>query len=304
MSHADAAIAVRDLQMSYGTKTVLDGVSFEVARGEVVVLLGPNGAGKTTTIEILEGFRERSGGDVEVLGYDPAHASHEWRSRIGLVLQSWRDHARWTPRMLLHHLGDFYVPYASDTAPRPRDVDQLIDDVGLTPFADQKIRTLSGGQRRRLDVAVGIVGNPELVFFDEPTAGLDPHGRREFHDMVHRLADYDNTTIVLTTHDLDEAEKLADRIMILAGGTIVANGTADALAREVAKESEVRWRHDGTVHVHATADPTGFVRTLFADGGPGITELEVSRASLEDTYIEMVRKYESAATEPVTAGKE
>jgi len=287
-------IAVRDLRMRYGTKDVLDGVTFDVHAGEVVVLLGPNGAGKTTTIEILEGFRNRSAGDVEVLGVDPQVASEEWRARIGLVLQSWRDHARWTPRMLLHHLGEYYEPYSTELRPRPRDVEKLIVEVGLTEQANQKIRTLSGGQRRRLDVAVGIVGYPELVFFDEPTAGLDPHARREFHDMVHRLADYENTTIVLTTHDLDEAEKLADRILILAGGRIVADGSADALAREVAKDSQVTWTAGGQRHVHATADSTEFVRQLFADGGKDVTDLEVRRASLEDTYMEMVRKYETA----------
>lgn len=290
---ANNAVEVRDLRMRYGSKDVLDGMDFEVASGEVVVLLGPNGAGKTTTIEILEGFRQRSAGEVSVLGVDPERATEDWRARIGLVLQSWRDHARWTPRMLLNHLGQYYEPYATEDRSRPRDVEQLIVDVGLTGQADQKIRTLSGGQRRRLDVAVGIIGYPELVFFDEPTAGLDPHARREFHDMVHRLSDYENTTILLTTHDLDEAEKLADRILILAGGRIVANGSAEALAASVAKESEVRWTEKGKRQVHPTEDPTGFVRQLFAKGGEGITDLEVKRASLEDTYIEIVRQHES-----------
>ncbi|MDQ2623683.1 MAG: ABC transporter ATP-binding protein, partial [Actinomycetota bacterium] len=170
----DTVIEVRDLRMRYGTKDVLTGVDLTVGRGEVVALLGPNGAGKTTTIEILEGFRSRSDGTVRVLGQDPASASEEWRAGIGIVLQSWRDHGRWTPRRLLTLLGGFYAPYATAERPRPYDLDWLVDVVGMADFADRKIATLSGGQRRRLDVAVGIIGRPELLFLDEPTAGLDP----------------------------------------------------------------------------------------------------------------------------------
>ncbi len=284
-------VRVRDLHMRYGDHDVLTGVDLEVARGEVVVLLGPNGAGKTTTIEILEGFRRPSGGHVEVLGEDPLHVDEAWRARIGIVLQSWRDHARWTPRALLDHLGAFYRPYATEQRPRPVPTEEVVDLVGLGAAADQRIITLSGGQRRRLDVAVGIIGRPELLFLDEPTAGFDPQARRDFHELIHRLTDLEQTTVLLTTHDLAEAEKLADRILILAGGRIVADGSADALARRIRGRAEVRWTHDGQRFVHATDDATGFVRQLLAEHPAGIDDLEVRRASLEDTYLELVRTH-------------
>jgi ABC-2 type transport system ATP-binding protein len=289
----EAVIEVDGLRMRYGTTDVLDGVAFSVRRGEVVTLLGPNGAGKTTTIEILEGFRRRSAGGVAVLGSDPAEADEDWRARVGIVLQSWRDHARWSPRALLDHLGAYYRAYATADRPRPYPVEDLLAMVGLTDHAEQRIVTLSGGQRRRLDVAVGIVGRPELLFLDEPTAGFDPHARREFHDLIHRLADLEDTTILLTTHDLDEAEKLADRILILAAGHIVADGTADELARRVGGAAEVRWTRDGQRYVHASHEATAFVRQLFAQHGEAVEDLEVRRASLEDTYITMVQQHES-----------
>jgi ABC-2 type transport system ATP-binding protein len=290
----DVALDVRDLRMRYGTKDVLKGVSFTAQRGEVVALLGPNGAGKTTTIEILEGFRLRSAGEVSVLGQDPAHGDEAWRARLGVVLQSWRDHGRWRVRDLLGYLARFYTPYSTAEVSRPWDVDELIKVVGLAEQSRAKVQTLSGGQRRRLDVAIGIVGRPELVFLDEPTAGFDPHARREFHDLVHRLADFENTTVLLTTHDLDEAEKLADRILVLDGGAIVADGSADQLARELTTQAEVRWTSGGHRNVHAVAegDPTEFVRRLLASD-PGITELEVRRASLEDTYMSLVHRAET-----------
>jgi ABC-2 type transport system ATP-binding protein len=169
----------------------------------------------------------------------------------------------------------------------------LIEMVGLGDQAGQKIRTLSGGQRRRLDVAVGIIGRPELLFLDEPTAGFDPQAKREFHDIVHRLTDMEETTILLTTHDLDEAEKLADRILILASGKIVADGTADELAREITREAQVRWSRNGEQFVHATPDATSFVRELFAQYGDTLADLEVRRATLEDTYIALVQQFES-----------
>jgi ABC-2 type transport system ATP-binding protein len=175
---------------------------------------------------------------------------------------------------------------------RPHDVEQLVNMVGLDENADKKIRLLSGGQRRRLDVAVGIIGRPELLFLDEPTAGFDPQARRDFHDLVHRLTDLEDTTILLTTHDLDEAEKLADRILILAGGRIVADGSADQLAREITRESQVRWSVDGEQFVHSTPDATGFVRELFGQHGERVTDLEVRRATLEDTYMTLVQQYE------------
>ena len=293
----NTVVEVHNLRMRYGSNDVLDGVEFDIMRGEVVTLLGPNGAGKTTTIEILEGFRLRSEGNVSVLGVDPAQADEDWRARVGVVLQSWRDHARWTPRLLLHYLGRYYAPYSTSERERPYDVDQLIKLVGIEEQADQKIRTLSGGERRRLDVAVGIIGRPELLFLDEPTAGFDPQARRDFHDLIHRLTDLEDTTVLLTTHDLDEAEKLADRILILAAGRIVADGSADQLARMMNPEAQVRWTRDGKQFVHATPEPTAFVRELLGQYDD-VSDLEVRRATLEDTYITMVQQYESGEVAP------
>lgn len=296
----DVVVSVRDLTMSYGATEVLTGVGFEISRGEVVCLLGPNGAGKTTTIEILEGFRSRSGGDVEVLGEDPARASEEWRARTGVVLQSWRDHARWSPHMLLDHLGGYYAPYSTAERPRPVDATDLLDLVGLSDRAHQKIATLSGGQRRRLDVAVGIIGRPELLFLDEPTAGLDPQARRDFHDLIHRLADMDGTTILLTTHDLDEAERLADRVLMLAGGQIVADDSPEALALRFADDAEVRWTVNGERFVHAGKDTTEFVRELLNREGD-VRDLEVKRARLEEAYLALVRQHESGSVRDAAA---
>ena len=293
----EPVIDVRDLRMRYGKTDVLSGISFTARRGEVLALLGPNGAGKTTTIEILEGFRMRSAGQVSVLGVDPAHGGEAWRARIGVVLQSWRDHGKWRVRELLANLGRYYAPYSTPGASRPWDTDELIGAVGLTEHAHKRIRQLSGGQRRRLDVAVGIVGRPELLFLDEPTAGFDPAARREFHDLVHRLADRDEATILLTTHDLDEAEKLADRIMILANGTIIANGSADELSRRMSTEAEVVWSRDGQRFVHPAGDPARFVRDLFRQYGESIEDLEVRRGGLEDTYMALVRQFESGQGE-------
>jgi ABC-2 type transport system ATP-binding protein len=296
----DPVIEVRGLRMTYGSTEVLAGVDLTVASGEVVCLLGPNGAGKTTTIEVLEGFRLRSGGDVRVLGVDPAEGGDDWRARVGVVLQSWRDHARWTPRRLLTQLGGYYEPYSTPKRPRPYPVEDLLETVGLTAAADRRIVTLSGGMRRRLDVAVGIIGRPDLLFLDEPTAGFDPQARRDFHDLVHRLSDLEGTSILLTTHDLAEAERLADRILILDGGRIVADGSADELTRQVAGSSEVRWSIGGERFVHATADPTPFVRRLFEQHGDAVADLEVHRASLEDTYIAMVGRRDAADAAPRT----
>lgn len=208
-------------------------------------------------------------------------------------MQSWRDHGKWRVRELLDNLGRYYAPYGTPERKRPYDVDELMETVGLGRHAEQKISALSGGQRRRMDVAIGIVGRPELLFLDEPTAGFDPHARREFHDLVHRLADLEDTTILLTTHDLDEAEKLADRILILAGGAIIADGSADALSRKMSTNAEVKWNQGGQHFVHAPTDATRFVRELFEQYGEGICELEVRRASLEDAYMSLVREFES-----------
>ena len=289
----EPVVRVRDLRMRYGDNDVLTGVDFDIASGQVVCLLGPNGAGKTTTIEILEGFRIRSAGDVVVLGQDPARADEDWRARTGVVLQSWRDHPRWTPRRLLTQLGGYFAPYSTPERQRPHDIDLLLETVGLADLADRKIATLSGGQRRRLDVAVGIVGRPELLFLDEPTAGFDPQARREFHELVRSLAGSEGTTILLTTHDLDEAEKLADRVLVLAAGRIVADDTVDGLAQRLEGEAQVRWTASGERHSESVADATAFVRRLFAELGDEVTDLEVRRASLEDAYLALVQQHEA-----------
>ena len=278
----NAAIDVAGLRMRYGPTDVLHDVTFHVRQGEVVAVLGPNGAGKTTTIEILEGFRVRSAGRVGVLGTDPAHGNESWQARIGVVLQSWRDHGKWRVRELLAHLGSCY--------PNAWDPDALVAAVGLTDHAGKKIRTLSGGQRRRLDVAIGIVGRPEVLFLDEPTAGFDPEARREFHELVQGFAG--ETTILLTTHDLAEAEKLASRILILSGGRIIADGTASELAQRIAGADEVRWTRDGQRFQCMTTESTRFVFDLFQEYGEEIADLEVHRSSLEDTYLTLVRQAE------------
>jgi ABC-2 type transport system ATP-binding protein len=290
---SDLVAEVRDLRMLYGTKEVLAGIDFDVRAGEVVAMLGPNGAGKTTTIEILEGFRMRSAGKVSVLGTDPAHAGEQWRARVGVVLQSWRDHAKWRAGELLRHLGAYYARYATPEIPRPWDAGELLDLVGLGAHASARIASLSGGQRRRLDLAIGIVGRPELLFLDEPTTGFDPAGRREFHDLVHRLTDREQATVLLTTHDLTEAERLADRVLILAGGSIVADGSPDELALGMSGQAEVRWTRDGQRYVHPTGEATKFTRELFAQYGESVEDLEVRRASLEDAYMALVRRFES-----------
>ena len=299
----DAVVEVTGLQMRYGDTVVLDGVDFTLGRGEVLVLLGPNGAGKTTTIEILEGFRGRSGGSVSILGADPAYGDEAWRARVGVVLQSWRDHSGWQVRELLHHLGGYFAPYSTDERKRPCDTDVLLELAGLTDQAHKKVRDLSGGQRRRLDVAIGLVGNPELLFLDEPTAGFDPQARREFHEVIHRLSEREGTTILLTTHDLDEAEKLSDRILILAGGKIVANGSAVQLAKDISNQTEVTWTQDDQQHSQRTGQAVVFTRALLAQNPEGISDLEIRRASLEDTYMAIVQKYENQQVQKEEAKK-
>ena len=278
--------------MRYGTNDVLGGVTFTAKRGRGGFARAER-RGENDHDEILEGSRMRSAG-VSVLGADPARGNEAWRARIGVVLQSWRGHKFWRVRELLAYQARFYAPFATAEVAQPWDVDELIDVVGLSKSAHAKIMTLSGGQRRRLDVAIGIVGRPEIVFFDEPTAGFDPNARRDFHDLIHRLSDFENTTILMTTHDLDEAEKIADRILVLDEGRIVADGSADQLARELTTAAEVHWTSGGQRHVHAVreGDPSDFVRDLLIKN-PDVTELEVRRANLEDTYMALVRRVES-----------
>ncbi|GLW08012.1 multidrug ABC transporter ATP-binding protein [Microtetraspora sp. NBRC 13810] len=271
---------MRGLRMAYGRAEVLKGVDLDIREGEIVALLGPNGAGKTTTIEILEGFRNRSGGEVSVLGTDPQRGGDAWRARLGVVLQAWQDHKRWGVRELLAHMGSYYD--------NPRDPDELLAALGLTGQASQQVGLLSGGQRRRLDVAIGIVGRPELLFLDEPTTGFDPEARREFHRLVERLATEDGMTILLTTHDLAEAERLAGRIAILLGGKIAVCGDAEDLARAVQAPSRVGWIEDGERRTRATDDPSGVVWELQARFGGPVPGLEVRRPTLEESYLDLV----------------
>ncbi|RMI30459.1 ABC transporter ATP-binding protein [Streptomyces triticirhizae] len=276
--------------MAYGGVDVLHGVDLTVRRGEVFALLGPNGAGKTTTVEILEGFRRRSAGEVTVLGADPERGDDAWRGRVGLVLQSWRDHRRWRVGELLTHFASYH--------PDPRDPAELLALVGLVEQVGQRVERLSGGQRRRLDVALGIVGRPELLFLDEPTTGFDPRARHAFHRLVERLAREEGVTVLLTTHDLAEAERLADRIALLVGGRVRACGTPSELARRAAARAEVRWRaEDGTFRGERTDDPSRLVWDLHRNARGPIAELEVRRPTLEDTYLRMVHREETAVAD-------
>ncbi|MGC9381755.1 ABC transporter ATP-binding protein [Streptomyces sp. MH13] len=275
------AIRVRGLRMRYGTRDVLSGLDLEVRRGELFALLGPNGAGKSTTIEILEGYRARSGGDAEVLGHDPAHEDAAWRGRLGIVLQASRDHGRWRVGDLLGHFARFY--------PRAFEPSELLRLVGLTPQTTQQVSTLSGGQRRRLDVALGIVGRPELLFLDEPTTGFDPEARRDFHDLIRGLRDNLGTTMLLTTHDMSEAQQLADRIGILQHGRITACGTLAELSAAARTRSEVLWTDaEGLPQRRLTAHPSKVVWELHQQLQGPIPDLEVRRPTLEDTYLRMI----------------
>ncbi|MGR6975207.1 ABC transporter ATP-binding protein [Streptomyces cynarae] len=277
---ADAAVSVSDLRMSYGSRDVLHGIDLTIRQGELFALLGPNGAGKTTTVEILEGYRKRSAGEVRVLGADPSAVDDAWRRRVGVVMQSWRDHARWRVRELMVHFARYY--------PRAYAPDELLELVGLQEQADQELGRLSGGQRRRVDVALGIIGRPELLFLDEPTTGFDPQARRTFHELILSLKDA-GMTILLTTHDLEEAERLADRTAILIRGRLVACGTPTELAHKVQASAQVRWTADGIAHNQATHDPSQLVWELHEKFGGPIPGLEVIRPSLEDTYLRLVR---------------
>ncbi|WP_395640161.1 ABC transporter ATP-binding protein [Pseudolysinimonas sp.] len=274
----DAVVRVEDLRKTYaGGVDALRGVSFQIDRGETFALLGPNGAGKSTTIEILEGYRDRTSGVVEVLGTDPHHGGLDWKARLGIVLQSTGEAPAASVREQLAHFAAFY--------PNPRDVDEVIAAVGLTEKAKTSIRKLSGGQRRRVDVALGIVGRPELLFLDEPTTGFDPEARRSFWDLIRRLQD-EGTTILLTTHYLDEAAELSSRAAIIANGTMAALGRIDELGGEDARVPIVRWRENGMVREERTENPGALVARLSTDGEPD--RLEVIRPSLEDIYLSFV----------------
>ena len=275
------AIQVCGLRKAYGTRPAVAGIDLSVAHGEIFALLGPNGAGKTTTVEILEGHRRRDSGDVRVLGQDPASGGRAWRARIGIVLQSATDAADLTVTETVRHIAGFY--------PRPRPVTEVIDLVGLADRARTKVRALSGGQRRRLDVALGIVGRPEVVFLDEPTTGFDPQARRQFWHLVRALA-AEGTTILLTTHYLDEAEALADRLAVIAAGTLVAEGTPATLGGRAGAGTTVAWDGPNGPASEQTADPTALITRLTA-AGIDLTSLTVTRPSLEDTYLALIGEH-------------
>ncbi len=281
---AAPAVRVRGLRKAYGDKRAVDGLDLDIARGEIVAVLGPNGAGKTTTVEVLEGFRDRDDGEVTVLGTDPAAAGRAWRARIGVVAQDSRDQADLTVAESVRHTARYY--------PAPRDPDEVVAAVGLQDKARARVRALSGGQRRRLDVALGIVGRPELLFLDEPTTGFDPQARRVFWDLVRALR-ADGTTVLLTTHDLDEAAHLADRVVVVRDGRVVAEGTPDTLGGPEARVPVVSWTADGVARSQRTTTPTALVAELAARaGGPDgeIADLRVTRPSLEDVYLGLLGK--------------
>lgn len=273
------AISIRGLTKVYGTKRAVDGLDLDVETGEVFALLGPNGAGKTTAVEILEGFRQRDGGEVSVLGEDPGRAGRAWRNRIGIVLQSSSGLDLLTPREILASTAKTYA--------NPRAVDEVIAAVGLEEKADVRSAGLSGGQRRRLDVGLGIVGRPELLFLDEPTTGFDPQARRDFWELIRSLA-AEGTTILLTTHYLDEAEQLADRVGVIAGGRLLALDTPANLGGRATEEATVAWQEDGQRRSVRTATPTLEVARLAERFGGEVPELVVTRPSLEDTYLSLI----------------
>ncbi|MBM6404444.1 ABC transporter ATP-binding protein [Phycicoccus sp. CSK15P-2] len=287
-----AAIRVRGLTKTYGDHRAVDGLDLDVHHGEVFALLGPNGAGKTTTVEILEGFRGRDGGEVAVLGTDPQGAPRGWRDRIGIVLQTTGGLDLLTPREALRSTARCYS--------HPRDVDEVVEATGLTEKVDARIAGLSGGQKRRLDVALGIVGGPELLFLDEPTTGFDPQARRDFWALIRGLAE-DGTTILLTTHYLDEAEHLADRVGVIAAGALLALDTPAALGGRRTGEATVSWEDEGVPRSLVTAEPTAEVARLAARFGGEVPELTVTRPSLEDTYLGLIAPHVTTATEEVPA---
>jgi ABC-2 type transport system ATP-binding protein len=276
-----AAIEVQGLRKAYGDHEAVRGIDFAVRRGEVFGLLGPNGAGKTTTVEVLEGYRERDGGDVRVLGLDPGERSQALRERVGIVLQSTGIYRHLTVREAVEHWAALY--------PAPRDVTETIRVAGLEEAADKRTRTLSGGQQRRLDFALALVGDPELIFLDEPTTGFDPEARRNAWDTVRSLREL-GKTVLLTTHYLDEAQALADRVAIIKDGAILAEGAPGELGAGAARY-RVTWRAaDGTLVEHETLDPTRLLHEATAEAlerGEMLEGLSVTRPSLEDVYLEL-----------------
>jgi len=284
-----AAIEVRGLRKRYGSLEAVRGVDFEIAQGEVFGLLGPNGAGKTTTVEILEGYRRRDAGDVTVLGHDPERPGPDFRQRIGVVLQQSELWQNLTVREVHEVFAGYYR--------RPRQIAEVISLVGLDEKRDARVKTLSGGQKRRLDLGVALVGDPDLVFLDEPTTGFDPAARRAAWEMIRSLRGL-GKTVLLTTHYLDEAEQLADRVAVMREGRIVRIGTPRELTT-ADREVEIRYRLDGEEVLLRTTEPTRILHELTGtalDRGEEIERLEVRRPTLEDVYLALVDEVDDATT--------
>ena len=275
----DPAIRVHGLAKVYGQLRAVDGIDLVVERGQCVALLGPNGAGKTTTTEILEGYRQRDAGDVQVLGVDPGRADRRWRTRIGIVLQQVSDLSDLTVRESLTHFAGYY--------PDPRPVEEVLEQVGLTAKADARGRTLSGGQRRRLDVGLGIIGRPELLFLDEPTTGFDPEARREFWSLIEALR-LEGATILLTTHYLEEAEALADLVGVINQGRLVAFDPPSELGGRHVGLARVTWTEHGQPRLQETATPTSLIAELSQRFSGEVPNLAVARPTLEDMYLGLV----------------
>jgi ABC-2 type transport system ATP-binding protein len=283
-----SAIRVEELRKRYGEDEALRGISFEIEEGEVFGLLGPNGAGKTTTVEILEGYRTRDGGEVEVLGFDPQRSERSFRERIGVVLQTSELWSTLTPAETLRMFAGYY--------PRPRSVEEVLELVGLGDKRDARVRTLSGGQKRRLDLGIALVGDPQLVFLDEPTTGFDPAARRTAWEMIRSLRSL-GKTVLLTTHYLDEAQQLSDRVAVLREGRIVTIGAPSVLTGG-SVEAEIRYRRNGEQVVQRTSEPTRVLHELTAAAlarGEELEGLEVRRPSLEDVYLSLVEEPEAGA---------
>jgi len=275
------AIFVRGLRKSYNGLEAVRGVDFEIERGEVFGLLGPNGAGKTTTVEILEGYRKRDAGEVTVLGHDPQRPGREFRQQIGVVLQQ----SELWPSLTVRETHCVFAGYYA----RPRDVDEVIELVGLSDKRDARVKTLSGGQKRRLDLGVALIGDPELVFLDEPTTGFDPAARRAAWEMIRSLRSL-GKTVLLTTHYLDEAEQLADRVAVLREGVIASIGTPRELTT-TDLEVEIRYRRNGEEVLLRTREPTRVLHELTTEAlarGEELERLEVRRPTLEDVYLTLV----------------
>lgn len=276
------AIEVKGLVKKYPNKTAVAGIDLEVRTGEIFALLGPNGAGKTTTVEILEGYRDRDSGKVQVLDEDPGNLGKratEWRNKIGIVLQSTKDAEDLSVEEVLFNFANYYE--------NPRDPAKVIVEVGLEEKRKARINTLSGGQRRRLDVALGIIGNPQILFLDEPTTGFDPEARRIFWDLIRKLRD-EGSTILLTTHYLDEAEALADRVAVIADGRIIEVASPHDLGGRKEAQTEVIWIENGLEKRVETDSPTELVKNLSEKFAGEIPGLQIKRPTLEDIYLKMV----------------